>query len=207
MLQLIGMLDSPYVRRVAISLELLGLPFQSRPISVFRQMDAFRAINPVVKAPTLVTEGGTVLMDSSLILDHAESLAGPARSLWPAAPAERLRALRLTGLALAACEKAVQIVYEQQVRPPEKQHQPWLDRVHAQLLAAFGALEDELRRGPPPLPAGGQPIGQAGLTLAVVWHFARQLVPAHVPVEPFPLQCAASAQAERLAAFAAWPHA
>lgn len=206
MLQLIGMLDSPYVRRVAVSLELLDLPFQSRPISVFRQMDAFRAINPVVKAPTLVAGDGTVLMDSSLILDHAEALAGPARSLWPAAAAERLRALRITGLALAACEKAVQIVYEHAVRPPEKRHQPWLDRIHAQMLAGFGALEDELRRGPAPAPAGGQPLGQAELTAAVVWHFARQLVPEHLPEAPFPLQKAASERAEALAAFGAWPH-
>lgn len=206
MLQLIGMLDSPYVRRVAVSLELLDLPFQSRPISVFRQVDAFRAINPVVKAPTLVAGDGTVLMDSSLILDHAETLAGPARSLWPAAPAERLRALRITGLALAACEKAVQIVYEHAVRPPEKRHQPWLDRIHAQMLAGFGALEDELRRGPAPAPAGGQPLGQAELTAAVVWHFARQLVPEHLPEAPFPLQKAASERAETLAAFVAWPH-
>ena len=36
-MQLIGMLDSPYVRRVAISLKLLGLPFEHRSISVFRQ--------------------------------------------------------------------------------------------------------------------------------------------------------------------------
>ncbi len=36
-MQLIGMLDSPYVRRVAISLRLLGLPFEHRPISVFRE--------------------------------------------------------------------------------------------------------------------------------------------------------------------------
>ena len=35
-MQLIGMLDSPYVRRVAISLQLLGLPFEHRSVSVFR---------------------------------------------------------------------------------------------------------------------------------------------------------------------------
>ena len=40
--QLIGMLDSPYVRRVAISLRRLGLPFEHRPISVFRQIAEFR---------------------------------------------------------------------------------------------------------------------------------------------------------------------
>ena len=63
------MLDSPYVRRVAISLQLLGLPFEHRSVSVFRGFDEFSRINPVVKAPTLVCDDGGVLMDSTLILD------------------------------------------------------------------------------------------------------------------------------------------
>jgi len=37
-MQLIGMLDSPFVRRVAISLRLLDLPFEHRFLSVFRHM-------------------------------------------------------------------------------------------------------------------------------------------------------------------------
>ena len=68
-MRLIGMLDSPYVRRVAISLKLLGLPFEHRSISVFRQFGEFAAINPVVKAPTLVCDDGEVLMDSTLMLE------------------------------------------------------------------------------------------------------------------------------------------
>ena len=56
---LIGMLDSPYVRRVAISLAVLGLPFEHRSVSVFRQFDEFAQINPIVKAPTLIEDDGT----------------------------------------------------------------------------------------------------------------------------------------------------
>ena len=82
-MQLIGMLDSPYVRRAAITLRLLGLAFEHRPISVFRQFDEFAAINPVVKAPSLVCDDGEVLMDSSLIIEHAERLAAPRASLVP----------------------------------------------------------------------------------------------------------------------------
>ena len=89
-MRLIGMLDSPYVRRVAISLQLLGLPFEHRSISVFRAFDEFRAINPVVKAPSLVCDDGTVLMDSTLILEYAENLARGRRSLMPATVSERL---------------------------------------------------------------------------------------------------------------------
>ena len=148
-MRLIGMLDSPYVRRTAIAARLLGIAFEHDPLSVFSTFDRFSRINPVVKAPTLVCDDGTVLMDSGLIVDHLETLAG--RSLWPAAGPERLRALRIVGLALAACEKVVQIVYENHLRPADKQHAPWLERVHKQMLAALTALDAELARH---LPAG-----------------------------------------------------
>ena len=65
-MRLIGMLDSPYVRRVAISLQLLDLRFEHASISVFRQFDAFAAINPVVKAPTLVADDGDNGHDGSI---------------------------------------------------------------------------------------------------------------------------------------------
>src|SRR3954464_6598713 len=99
-MQLIGMLDSPYVRRVAISLKVLGLPFVHDQVSVFRHFDKFSAINPVVKAPTFVTDSGVVLMDSGLILEHIAHLA--PRSLMPADRASHEIALRQLGLALAA---------------------------------------------------------------------------------------------------------
>ena len=38
-MQLIGMMDSPYVRRVAIALHVLGIPFEHRSVSVFGQYD------------------------------------------------------------------------------------------------------------------------------------------------------------------------
>lgn len=203
-MQLIGMLDSPYVRRVAISLQLLGLPFEHRSISVFRTFDEFHAINPVVKAPTLVCDDGTVLMDSTLILDYAESLAAPGKSLLPAGLAERRHALRRIGLALAACEKSVQIIYERNLRPPEKQHQPWVARVTGQLLAAYGALEAEFARAP--LPTAGAVMDQAGISTAVAWHFSRMTLPEVVPASAFPVLQRYSAAAEQLPAFAAAPH-
>src|SRR6266849_1703389 len=70
---LIGMLDSPYVRRCAVSLKLMDVAFEHRPLSVFRNFDQFRKVNPVVKAPTLVCGDGTVLMDSTLILGQANT--------------------------------------------------------------------------------------------------------------------------------------
>jgi glutathione S-transferase len=148
-MKLIGMLDSPYVRRVAICLKLLELDFEHRPVSVFSDFEEFRKLNPVVKAPTLILDDGQSLMDSTLILDYVTSLAGSDATLVPHRADERLRATRLTGLALAACDKTVQIVYERNLRPIEKQHEPWVDRVSAQLLAAYAGLEAELAVGHP----------------------------------------------------------
>ena len=200
-MELIGMLDSPYVRRVAIALQFLELRFTHQPLSVFRTFDQFAAINPVVKAPTLVCDDGTVLMDSSLILDYAERLSTAGRPLWPADLAARCRALRVVGLALAACEKSVQIVYETNLRPAERRHEPWMQRVKGQLLAAYRELESEVARHP--LSATPGAIDQAGICTAVAWRFTREMVPAAVPAADFPRIDAFSAAAERLPQFQA----
>lgn len=202
-MQLIGMLDSPYVRRVAICLKLLGLPYEHRSLSVFRTFDEFSAINPVVKAPTLVADDGTVLMDSTLILQYLESLVDAERRLVPMAPEARLRALRLTGLALAACEKSVQLVYERELRPSEKRHSPWTDRVRTQLHAAFQALELELAQVP--LVATPDQIGEHGVTVAVAWRFHQLMLPEIDFGDQFPELANFSAQAEALPAFRETP--
>lgn len=174
-MRLIGMLDSPYVRRVAISLKFMDLPFVHEPVSVFRDYDAFAAINPIVKAPTFVTDDGVTLMDSTLILDYLEPLARADRRLMPMAPSERARALRLIGLALAASDKSVQMVYELNLRPPEKRHQPWLDRVRGQILAAYELLENAIDSGGTWL-LGERPL-QADISVAVAWRFTQDLLP------------------------------
>ena len=128
-MKLIGMLDSPYVRRVAICLKLLKLDFEHQSISVFSTYDAFAKINPVVKAPTLILDDGQQVMDSTVILQYVATLAAPDQRIFPTQADHCLRAARLTGLALAASEKTVQIVYERNLRPAEKQHEPWIKRV------------------------------------------------------------------------------
>ncbi|PXA89229.1 glutathione S-transferase [Caulobacter sp. D4A] len=201
-MRLIGMLDSPYVRRTAVSLELLGLPYAHEPVSVFRHYDAFAAVNPVVKAPTLVTDEGAVLMDSTLILQHLERLAPAERSLEPRALAEQVRSLRIVGLALAACEKTVQLVYEFNLRPAEKQHAPWIDRVRGQLAHAWRLLEDEMVADGWLL--GARPM-QADVTAAVAWGFARDILPDAADPAACPKLAALAARAEGIEAFKAAP--
>jgi len=197
-MKLIGMLDSPYVRRVAISLQFLGLPFEHESVSVFSAYEKFRDINPVVKAPTLVCDDGDILLDSTLILEYAEALAG-TRSLMPANINERQRALKVIGLALAACEKSIQIVYENKLRPEDKRHQPWLDRVAQQLQSALSLIEKEFAAHP--YSSQRSHINQVGIATAVMWHFTQQMTPAAAPADRFPLLAAFSHAAEQLPEF------
>jgi glutathione S-transferase len=202
-MQLVGMLDSPYVRRVAISLLALGLPFLHRAVSVFRGIEEFRLINPVVKAPTFVCDDGTVLMDSTLILEYGEALARP-RTLLPSDPAALARSLRLIGLALAACEKSAQLVYERALRPPEKRHGPWVQRVTGQLQAAYAELEALLAARP--IDLTDRPPMQDVISVAVAWHFTQRVLADHVPTAAHPALVALSRTAEALPLFRAAPH-
>jgi glutathione S-transferase len=196
-MQLIGMLDSPFVRRVAISFDLQDIPFEHKALSVFRNFDEFSAINPTVKAPTLVLDDGSFLIDSTLMLEYGDALAG--NSLLPTAPAARARALRAIGPALAACEKTAQIVYEYSLRPQEKQHQPWLDRVQQQLFAALRLLEAETDA------FDIAALDQAAVTAAVTWSFVQLNVAQIVKPDDFPRLAAWTARAEALPVFQRYP--
>jgi hypothetical protein len=141
-MQLIGMLDSPYVRRVAISMRLMEIPFTHRAVSVFRHLAEFQSINPVVKAPTLILDDGSTLMDSTLILDYLDTGIQSAASCRRPCTTSALSVPAGTG----ACRhgKSVQLVYEQQLRPEDKRHLPWQERVASQLTAAYSALEQAM---------------------------------------------------------------
>ncbi|WP_233523332.1 glutathione S-transferase family protein [Dyella solisilvae] len=194
------MLDSPYVRRAAISLRLLGVPFQHRSWSVFRNFDQFQQLNPLVKAPTLVLEDGSWLTESGLIIDWAETVSG--KSLMPAERAQRLRALRLTGIALAASEKSVQIVYEHK-RDADKRDAGWLQRVTGQLHAACDLLERELQ-GVDGWLFGNAPT-QADVSIAVAWGFTQLVAADVVDARAYPRLVAFSQHAEKHPDFAALP--
>ncbi|HEY9620638.1 MAG TPA: glutathione S-transferase [Crinalium sp.] len=202
-MQLIGMLDSPYVRRVAISLKCLGIPFDHQPLSVFRNVDEFSKINPLVKAPTLVCDNGDVLMDSTLILDYIETLVEPEKSLMPSNPALRQRSLQLLGLALIVCEKTVQIVYERELRPVEKQHQPWIDRVTQQLLAGYDLLEQAATQRSPWLI--NDQILQPDISVCVAWRFTQFVIPDVVDAAHYPALSKLSAAAEQRPEFLSTP--
>lgn len=198
---LIGMLDSPFVRRVAISLRLLAIPFERADWSVGRDFERIRAYNPLVRVPTLVLEDGSVLAESAAILDTVDELAGPGRALMPPAGLARREVLQLMAAAVAAAEFARDLVYERALRPLEKQHAPWSQRRTRQLEGALALLEHRSREREGSEWLVGEHMTQADITLACCCSFVADTLP--LPAQwPYPRLQARVARTEALPEFA-----
>ncbi|MGB3574265.1 MAG: glutathione S-transferase [Phormidesmis sp.] len=213
-MKLIGMLDSPYVRRVAIALNHYDLPFEHVPLSVFRNVEEFSQINPLIKAPTLVCDNSEVLMDSTLILAYIQKLvdqqsASQPRTLMPTELEDYQQALRLIGLGLNACDKSVQLFYERNMRPEEKQYEPWLVRVQSQLLAAYQQIEAYAQSKTARSKSDGwlvaNQLTHADIAVCVAWQFTHHMIPGVVPIDSCPALLKLSAKAEAEVAFASAP--
>jgi glutathione S-transferase len=139
--KLIGNYFSAYTRRVAVSLNAVGLPFELEEVSVAAEPERVRPHNPVVRIPVLLLDNGEALVESYAILDAIDQLAGPARALTPSSGQERRRVMQLTAIALASMEKAQWAFYERRFRPEEKVHQPWIDHNESQVLSGLRYLD------------------------------------------------------------------
>ena len=166
---LYGRHASPFVRRVAVTLRLYGIDYSHVPLMPFGSEKAeLAAFNPIARVPALRLADGEMLVDSAVILDHLDQVAG-SRSLTPSGGAARRRVLTLTAVALGANEKLVAGLYERHFRPREAWHKPWLDACDKQVRDGFGWLDAQFV-GPW---FTGSDLTQADVTVAVFWLFGR----------------------------------
>ena len=140
---LVGQYDSPFVRRVAVSLRVQGFDYQHDTRSVFADFDAMRQVNPVGRIPSLVLDDGEVLIDSAAILDWLDQSVGPEQALLPTAGLERRRVLRRIALATGVIDKAGAATYERLIRPSAYRWPEWIERCRIQATGAIEALAAE----------------------------------------------------------------
>ncbi len=205
MMQLVGMLDSPYVRRVAVALMMAKIPFRHRPVSLFRHIDEFTKLSPLLKAPSLVLGNGAALVDSSVILEYLGALHPALAALSVARSAAPLKAARACGVALTVMEKSVQVHYERALRGPGERSESWRQRIGGQLERGLAALDAEL---PGSGWIGGEAIGIADVTVTCAWGFAQTTLGDLVElIDPrrYPRISDYCARAEELPAFRAAP--
>jgi glutathione S-transferase len=200
---LAGQYDSPYVRRVAVALHLIGVPFTRDNRSVFADADEMRRINPLGRVPSLVLDDGEVLVDSWAILDYLEEIAPTHRALLPISGVARRRALRLSAIACGAMDKAVSGYYERTLRPPERVFGAWIDRCELQVASALAALEAETPDDGWYL--GGRRPMQPDVTVGCLLGFLRLRAAHLAPDGRYPRLDAHAAACEALPEFAQTP--
>jgi glutathione S-transferase len=143
---LVGMLDSPFVRRIAIVLRRYELDFENLSLQTVGQAEQFAAYSPLKRAPTLVLPSGEPLFDSSLIVNHLDEIAKPQLLLMPQASEERLLCRQVLGIAAGIADKAVSAVYEKVFHRPEQRSERMLTRIQGQLTDSLAWLEERAPR-------------------------------------------------------------
>lgn len=197
---LIGMFDSPFVRRVAVSMNVLGIAFEHRNWSVGKDFELIRQFNPLGRVPTLVLPDGEALIDSAAILDCLDEYAGPERALLPRSGKVRREALRILAVATGAAEKGVVQVYESAFRPPEKRHRPWMERCHAQMRAALSEL-DRLAQTRAHAWLAGNRLSQPDITSTCVYTFLVDALALHDAPAAYPGLASLAGRCEALPEF------
>jgi glutathione S-transferase len=198
---LIGMFDSPFVRRVAITMKLLEMPFEHANWSVGKDFDRIRNYNPLGRVPTLVTDGGEKLLESSAILDYLDEIAGPERALLPRAGAERRKALNLMAMSTGAAEKGLLQVYERVFRPESKRHQPWVDRCRLQMSSSLAAVDRYLGERGTAQWLVGKRMTQADITAVCAFTFLNDTLRVAEDAVMFQSLALLAARCEALPAF------
>jgi glutathione S-transferase len=185
--RLIGIFLSPYVRRVAVSLNILKLPFELEEVFVFGEPDIVRRYNPLVRIPVLVLEDGANLVESGAILDEIDHMVSPERRLTPSDGPLRRRVVQTAAIGLACAEKAQWAFYEGRVRPAEKVHTPWIENNDKQVLGGFEHLNMAAAKMDDGDWIAGTPnVSQADVTTAVAYTFAKIARPNLELAERFP---------------------
>jgi len=138
---LIGQYDSPFVRRVAVTLKLYDLPYRHAPLSAFGDVEEIARYNPLRRVPTLVYEDGVALTDSSAIVDALDELVGPDLAFLTRRGDDRRAMLRTCAFAAGVAEKAVSLVYERAFR--DGGLKMWVERCRAQVIDTLDLLERE----------------------------------------------------------------
>lgn len=198
---LVGQFDSPFVRRVAVSLHLYGMTFEHRPLSTFADFDAMLALSPLGKVPALVLADGDTLWDSRAILDVLHRQADLGRALLPTDEPRRRVVLKIEAAAVGLAEKTYERNLETKRRAPGTQDPAWMARLERQIGSTLAWLEAQPRD---PWFTGAT-LSVADVTAAVALTYLRHRLPDLCRPGSYPGLDAHNAACEALPAFRAVP--
>jgi len=195
---LIGQFDSPFVRRVAIALELYGITYRHEPWSTWADADKIARYNPLRRVPTLVLDDGECLLESQAILDALDEMVGRERALVPEAGPLRRAHLRVSALATGLADKAVSLFYERLLHPEASTK--WVERCRSQIGGVLATLESD-RSGRETAHWFGPTLAHADIAVACALRFLEEAHAGAFDLAQFPSLAAHAARCEALPVF------
>ncbi|MBK17440.1 MAG: glutathione S-transferase [Rhodospirillaceae bacterium] len=166
-MQLIYHPASPYVRKVRVAAEELGLTDQIELVHVDLTIGVYNpevgASNPIGKVPALITDDGDALHDSHVICEYLDSLSNGSRLVPEKAP-KRWQVLRLHALSDEIILAGQLLRQETVVRPADQTSPEWMAMQEARINSGLDTAEnlaDELEA-----PVN---LGQIALACAIDW--------------------------------------
>lgn len=145
-MQLMYSATSPYVRKVMIVAQELGLieriellPSAASPVQLNA---ALAARNPLAKVPALTLDDGTTLFDSRVICEYLASLQTD-QAIFPESGPARWRALRDQALGDGILDAALLTRYESAMRPEAHRWAEWSEGQMSKATRALDLLETE----------------------------------------------------------------
>ena len=121
---------SPFARKVRIAAIELGLidniEFVPTTVAPGQPNDAYSQITPLKKLPALILDNGGVIVDSYVIVEYLDELAGGGK-LVPASGPTRWKVKSDHSLLQGMLDAMLLCRYEKMVRPQGLQWQAWSD--------------------------------------------------------------------------------
>lgn len=195
---LVGQFDSPFTRRVGITLTLYGITFEHRPWSVMGDAERLAEVNPLIRVPTLILDNGDVLIETANIIDYVDSLVPAAKRLLPQTNPARYSMLKTVSLASGISDMAVRLFYEQRLH--DAPSPSYMARLTRQAEGALRALDKERA-------ASGskywfdERLSQADIAVTAMWRHLSEAHPTIAVAENYPALSAHAARMEALPVF------
>ncbi|MCM2292081.1 glutathione S-transferase [Allorhizobium sp. BGMRC 0089] len=117
---------SPYSSKVRMAARHVGITLEEIKVDTNANPAELVENNPLGKIPTLITDEGQAIYDSRAIMQYLNRVSDGG--LYPKKAEKRTEAEVLEALADGITDCLLAIVYEKRSHPPEKVHQPWIDR-------------------------------------------------------------------------------
>ncbi|HTO30219.1 MAG TPA: glutathione S-transferase [Pararhizobium sp.] len=144
--------SSPYSNKVRMAAHHAGLTVKSVLTDTNANPPDLIGNNPLGKIPTLITADGKAIFDSRVIMQFIDRET--KGKLYPRNAQKRTEVEMLEALCDGICDSLLAIVYEKRFHPPEKIHQPWIDRQWEKVTRALDHLNANMPKTAAKLHAG-----------------------------------------------------